>query len=77
MKVKYSNNGEIFLIGSRGELNKLHIELIGMLTSENKEFNIKLDSNYNPAPYDYTAERIAFNVSIENVIEVKSNTISR
>ena len=76
MKVKYSNNGEILLIGSRSELNKLHIKLIEMLNSENKEFYIKLDSNYDPAPYEYIAERIAFSISIVNTIEIKSNTLA-
>ena len=76
MKVKYSNKGEISLTGSRSELNNLHVGIVEMLNSLNSEYYIKLNSKFDPAPYDYAANRVAFNISIENSIEVKNATLA-
>ena len=71
MKIKYSDNDEISIEGSRSEFETLHSKIIGMLTSGKNELHINLDSLYDPSPYDYAAMKVIFVISIENSIQIE------
>ncbi len=70
MKIKYSDNGEISLEGSRSELEHLHNDIIGILGADKHELIVNIENSYDPTPYDYAANKIVFNVSTENSIQI-------
>ncbi len=75
MKIKYSDNGEISLKGSPSELEHLHNDIIGMQRADKHKLIVNIENSYDPAPYDYAANKIVFNVSTKNSIQIEDASL--